>query len=44
MTIDKNKCLSLEEDKGVSVAFGNNAPTRIMGKGTIILDNGKTKP
>jgi hypothetical protein len=43
MTGDKSKFESLNEEKGGSVTFGNNAPTRIRGKGIVVLDKGKTK-
>ena len=39
MTGDKSKFLSLKEkDRGNNVTFGNNDPTRIMGKGIVNLD------
>lgn len=40
---DKKKFLSLKKDKGGSITFGNNSPVGIMGKGTIVLEKGKTK-
>jgi hypothetical protein len=40
---NNNKFFILKEEKGGSVTFGNNASARIVGKGTISLDNGKTK-
>jgi hypothetical protein len=43
MTGDQNKFLILKEEKGGSITFGDNSSTRIVGKGTISLDNGKTK-
>ena len=43
MTIDQTKFLILKEEKGVSVTFGDNASTRIVGKCIVSLDNGKTK-
>jgi len=43
MTGDKRKFMSLKEKhRGGNVTFGNNAPTRIKGKGMINLDK-KTK-
>jgi hypothetical protein len=33
----------LTEEKGGSVTFGDKASIRIVGKGTVSLDNGKTK-
>jgi hypothetical protein len=33
----------LKEEKGGSVTFGDNASARIVGKGIVSLDNGKTK-
>lgn len=41
MTRVNRKCISVKEDKGGSITFENNAPARIMCKGTIVLDNGK---
>jgi hypothetical protein len=43
MKRDQNKYLTLKEDKSSRVTFGDNASRRIFGKGTITLDNGKTK-
>jgi hypothetical protein len=43
MTGDKNKFHTLKEVNEGSVTFGDNATTRIDGKGTLSLDNGKTK-
>jgi hypothetical protein len=43
MTRYQTKFLTSKEEKGGSVTFGDNASTSIVGKGTIILDNGKTK-
>jgi hypothetical protein len=43
MTRHQNKFLTLKEEKGGSVTIGHNAYTRIVGKGSISLDNGKTK-
>jgi hypothetical protein len=40
---DKSKFEYLNEEKGGSVNFGNNAPTRIRGKVIVVLDKGKTK-
>jgi len=34
MTKDHSKFLTLKEGKGGSVVFGENASTRIVGKGT----------
>jgi hypothetical protein len=41
--MDHNKLIILKEEKGGNTTFGDNASTRIVGKGTISLDNGKTK-
>jgi hypothetical protein len=46
MTCDKINFEFLTKEKGCNVTFGNNAPTRIRGKGTVVLDEnkkGKTK-
>jgi hypothetical protein len=43
MREDQSKFLTLKEEKGGNVTFGDNGSTRIVGKGTISLDNGKTK-
>ena len=43
MTGDQNKFLTLKEEKGGSVTFGDNSFTRIVGKGIVSLDNGKNK-
>jgi hypothetical protein len=43
MTGDKSKFLTLKEVNGGSVTFGSDATTRIAGKGTLSLNNGKTK-
>jgi hypothetical protein len=40
---DKNKVHTLKEVNEGSVTFGDNATTRIDGKCTLSLDNGKTK-
>ena len=41
MTGDKSKFLSLSECKSGNVAFGNDAPRKIKGKGMVKLSNGK---
>lgn len=43
MTGDRNKFLSLREDKIYNVTFGNDALGKIIGKGTINLENGRGK-
>ena len=43
MTGDQNKFLILKKGKGGSITFGDNASARIVGKGIVSLDNGKTK-
>jgi hypothetical protein len=43
MTGDKGKFLSLSESKSGTVAFGNDAPGKIKGKGMVSLSNGKGK-
>jgi hypothetical protein len=43
MTGDQNKFLTLKEEKGGNVTFRYNASARIVGKGTISIDYGKTK-
>jgi hypothetical protein len=43
MTGDQTKFLTLKEEKGGSVTFGDKASARIVGKGIVSLDNGKTK-
>jgi hypothetical protein len=46
MKLDKSKFEFLTEEKSGNVNFGNNAPTRIRGKRTVVLDEdkkGKTK-
>jgi hypothetical protein len=43
MTRNHKKFLTLKEEKGGNIIFGDNVPTRIVGEGTISLDNGKTK-
>ena len=43
MTSDKSKFLSLSEYKSRNVAFGNDAPRKIKGKGLVKLSNGKWK-
>jgi hypothetical protein len=40
---DKGKFLSLSERKSGNVAFGNDAPGKIKGKGMVSLSNGKGK-
>ena len=39
----QNKFITLKEEKGGNVTFEDNDSTRIFGKGTISIDNGKTK-
>jgi hypothetical protein len=43
VTGDQTKFLTLKEEKGGSVTFGDNASGRIVGKGIVSLDNGNTK-
>jgi hypothetical protein len=43
MTGDQTKFLTLKEEKGGRVTFGDNGSARIVGKGIVSLDNGKTK-
>jgi hypothetical protein len=43
MTSDKNKFLSLKENKSGSVTFGNDALGNIKGKGLVSLSNGRSK-
>ena len=43
MTTDQTKFLTLKEEKGGSVTFGDKASARIVGKGSVSLENGKTK-
>ena len=43
VTVYHNKFLVWEEEKGGNVTFGDNAFARILGKGTVSLDVGKTK-
>jgi hypothetical protein len=43
MTKDQTKFLTLTKEKGGSVTFGDKASIRIVGKGIVSLDNGKTK-
>ena len=43
MTGDKTKFLTLKEEKGGRVTFGDNGYARIVGKSTASIDNGKTK-
>jgi hypothetical protein len=43
MTGDQNKFLTLKEEKGDSVTFGDNASARTVGKVIVSLDNGKNK-
>jgi hypothetical protein len=40
---DKGKFLSLSERKSRNVTFGNDAPSKIKGKGMVSLSNGKGK-
>jgi hypothetical protein len=39
----QNKFLTLKEEKGGNVTFGDNVSSRIIGKATVSLDGGKTK-
>jgi hypothetical protein len=39
MTGDQNKFITLKEEKGSSVTFGDNASARIVGKGIVSIDN-----
>jgi hypothetical protein len=41
MKRDKSNFEFLTEEKGGNVTFGNNAPTKIRGKGTVALDEDK---
>lgn len=43
MTRDQSKFLNLKEENGGRLILGNNASTRIVGKATINIENGKTK-
>jgi hypothetical protein len=43
MTSDKSKFLSLKENKSGSVTFGNVALGNFIGKGIVILCNGRSK-
>jgi hypothetical protein len=43
MTGDKSKFLTLKEVNEGSVTFGSDATTRIARKGTLSINNGKTK-
>ena len=43
MTGDKSKFLTLSENKSGNVAFENDAPAKIKGKGMVSLSNGKGK-
>lgn len=43
MIEDQNKFIKLKEEDGYKVIFGNKVSTRIDGKGTINIDNGKNK-
>ena len=40
---DHNKFLSLKKEKGGSVSFGDNASTKTVGKGSVILGDERTK-
>ena len=40
---DQTKFLTLKKENEGSVTFGGNTTSRIDGKGTLSLDNGKTK-
>jgi hypothetical protein len=37
MTLDQKKFLTLKDEKGGNFTFGDNASTRIIGKGTLVL-------
>ena len=43
MASDQDKFLSLKKEKGGNVTFGDKASTKIVGKHTISLGNGRTK-
>jgi hypothetical protein len=43
MTRDHKKLRTLKEENGGNVTFGDNVSARIVGKGILSLDNGKTK-
>jgi hypothetical protein len=40
---NQKKFITLKEEKGGNVTFGDNAYARIFGKGIVSLDDGKTK-
>ena len=44
MTGDKSKFLSPSENKSGNVTFGNDAPSKIKGKGMVKLSNSKGNP
>lgn len=43
MIEDQKKFLTLKEEKGGNVSFGDNGSERIAGRGTVSLDNGRAK-
>lgn len=43
MTRDQSKFISLNKEKRGNATFGNDVPTKIIGKGTIILGNERDK-
>jgi hypothetical protein len=43
MIQNQNKFLTLKEKEGGNVTFGGNASARIVGKGTVSLDDGRLK-
>jgi hypothetical protein len=43
MTRDQKKFITLKEEKGGNVTFGDNGSARIVGRGIISLDNGRAK-
>ena len=43
MTGDPNKFISLKRDQKGKVTFGDNVSSKIIGKGTVVLGNNKTK-
>ena len=40
---DENKFITIKEEKGGNVTFGDNGFARITGRGIVSLDNGKAK-
>jgi hypothetical protein len=43
MTGDRDKFLTLRKERDVSVSFGNDDPTKMIGKGTVRIGNKNTK-